>query len=1430
MKRIKSVKFLIVSVFLVSMTCGILFAGCNSSGSSHILYEIEATEPTCSQDGYDKHYECSHCNLLFSDAEAKNEISLEDIVRPKLEHVVVWKEAKSASCTEDGYAAHFGCTRCNAAFTDETGTTLLTESPFVKALGHDEPMSYTDEKAPTISESGNIAYYHCNRCGKNFNNKYGDTVLDEVQIPQLAEIKNVTISINGYKNGAECALEGEVSFQGDFGQSISKNITDSAVQLDTVYAMPYIVSCGEYKNTIRFEEGKQQYSLRLEYPYATSIGQSDTGNSIVDLSKMNDVNHTIAMSDTFNTATGTKNYTEVRLNLPDDVKESNATTVSFTLKHIGSFDSTARFGVKMDGTNGIFVSAFGSHELQVCVFWRDKVPNDMFDGYDMANTKNAVKIVTALQSAQGLPIRVVRIGSNIRMFAFLNTGCLELINYQGVATCDTNADTDIKLSILAHQWEFSEIEYGILSHQEEIPVDESHANGQFEHYSYGEGIGKLYFNVDGTIASEAQVKIEKLEAVRLTLTDVNGSPLAKGTAIALTQSALKQTIVTEVGNGGIVTLSGEDSVYKMPYSIQVEDYNGFFEYTFSEEIATYRITAMNTSNSASGESRVDLSKVHDQNSTIVLSDAIVHNNGTVDYTEAKLELPMNVLQAKNAVTTFTLKYLGSGWNPYARVGIKMTETGGMFITVFGDHIEVCVFGRDAQGDMFNGYDRNNYRYTSNVQAALQSTVGLPMMMVRANTQIRLYAMFGGIWTELVSMDRYATCKSYENTDIRFLVLGHEWEFSNIRYDAMELIAEQPATKEQNGRREHLSAGDLEFLPDGSLGTDANLTILYLAETTNVKLTLNGRKDGVLSVLGGDFVLTNPYDASVTVRGSLNESGMATFDRLYALTYRIECGDYYGTVTFAEDEQEYTVTLEYRYATETGKSNSGLSETDFSRMNDESHTIILKDITQLATTNYTEAKLNLPKDIQNAKNATVSFTLKFKGNNFNDYSRFGVKMTENNGIFVSVFGSDRVQVCVLFRDKAGDIFDGYDNANHVFAQAIASALQSNTGLQVRVVRAGSNIRMFAFLEGEWWELVNMNGVATCDENEVTDIRLLILGHEWEFSDIRYAAMQIQPEKPATTEEDGNIAYMQAGDMYFRMDGTLTSDQEVIIPKIVQLDEVALTLKGYKDGTLHLLTGTVELTAKAFDTVQVTATDGEATAEGVYTVEYNVVCGEYFGTIVFAKGVTSYTLVLQYRYATNTSSSDTGNSFIDFSDMNKENHTIRMSDTFNPTTGTKNYTEAKLNLSPALEDNGNVTIEFTLKHTGYPNNLSRFGVKMTENSGVFITVMNNGRIEVCVFYHDDKNDIFSGYDTTAENAQYTQSLCAALISADGLKVRVVRASTEIRMYVYLNETWVELINSRQGVAACGQSDKTDIRLLIMAQEWEFSDIRFFETPQE
>ena len=82
MKRIKSVKFLIVSVFLVSMTCGILFAGCNSSGSSHILYEIEATEPTCSQDGYDKHYECSHCNLLFSDTEAKNEISLEDIVRP----------------------------------------------------------------------------------------------------------------------------------------------------------------------------------------------------------------------------------------------------------------------------------------------------------------------------------------------------------------------------------------------------------------------------------------------------------------------------------------------------------------------------------------------------------------------------------------------------------------------------------------------------------------------------------------------------------------------------------------------------------------------------------------------------------------------------------------------------------------------------------------------------------------------------------------------------------------------------------------------------------------------------------------------------------------------------------------------------------------------------------------------------------------------------------------------------------------------------------------------------------------------------------------------------------------------------------------------------------------------------------------------------
>ncbi|MDY4895064.1 MAG: hypothetical protein SO532_04165 [Candidatus Borkfalkiaceae bacterium] len=916
-------KQFLIGVCLCSIfVMGGVLTACVKEGHVHDLTLYSAQEASCTANGNKAYYKCDTCGKLYADAEAQNEITLESVIVPKREHDIKYFEGKKPSCTESGNIEGYACSVCHTCFTDETGTTESGQEFVIEATGHDYPMAFTEAKNPTVTEAGNVAYYYCSKCKKTFADGYGDCELTDTTIEPLAKIGEVTVALKGYKEGQVIDLNNKtVAFTGPYSLSVSGTVNNNSVTLRDVYEVEYSVICDGYVGAILFETDKTDYSLRLEYPFATDTSDSATKHSVVDLSHMNDVNHTIKMSDSWGAST--KNYTEAKLNLPDAVKNAKFATVSFTVKYNKfRYDSVARFGVKMAENTGVFVSAFGKKELQVCVFGRDK-SDDTFDGYDNKNNAYAESVCKAL--GEGMQVRVVRASDKIRMFANLNGEWVELINFHGVAGCNANADTDIRLLILAHEWEFSHIEYSALEHITANPATTS-AAGNLEYYKDGD----TYFKPDGTLTTEDAVTLPQLTVVQANITLKNykentQTPTTGNVQFINTEN--NQNLNVTYSNGTATTTA---NFYTLPYKITCGDYFGTVDITTAETDYTIVLQykyAENTSASNTGNSSIDFSAMNNSNHTIKISDT--WGNTTANYTEAKLNLPDNIKNSHTTTVSFTLKYFGGDFDtlPHlGRFGVKMSGGKGIFAYVNYEKDALEVSGFNDSNDMFVGGGKQLCDLSALISAMKGD--GLQVRVVRFGTSIRMLVKLNDAWVQFAQT---STCDENAETDIRLLILAYEWEFSNIEYSVLEHVEANPATVSQEGNLEHYKVGNMYFNTDGTLTTQDAITLPVLT-TVEATFTLKGYKDGSETVLTGNAQFVNAengknYELSL-------RNGVAT-ETVEALTYKVTCGDYCGTVTVTENQAQYDVELQYNYATVTHTHTSGgnSSTVDLSKMND-----------------------------------------------------------------------------------------------------------------------------------------------------------------------------------------------------------------------------------------------------------------------------------------------------------------------------------------------------------------------------------------------------------------------------------------------------------------------------------------------------------------
>lgn len=119
------------------------------------------------------------------------------------DHDLSHHDAVPPTCTTDGNVEYWECSLCQKDFSDDKGTAEITD--IVKsALGHS--LIKTDEKAPTCTDDGNRAYWTCTECRNIFSDDAGlnPTTLADVTVPATNHNWSIDWSSDGTGHWHDC--------------------------------------------------------------------------------------------------------------------------------------------------------------------------------------------------------------------------------------------------------------------------------------------------------------------------------------------------------------------------------------------------------------------------------------------------------------------------------------------------------------------------------------------------------------------------------------------------------------------------------------------------------------------------------------------------------------------------------------------------------------------------------------------------------------------------------------------------------------------------------------------------------------------------------------------------------------------------------------------------------------------------------------------------------------------------------------------------------------------------------------------------------------------------------------------------------------------------------------------------------------------------
>ena len=146
------------------------FAACGDP-HEHDLQHFEAKDPTCGKEGNIEYWYCAGCEKYFADKAAGTEITKEEtILAATGKHDwSEWVIDSESSCTIGGMR-HRVCNDCGER-----------QEEALPIGEHD--MTHVAAVGATCIDEGNVEYWHCDICGKNFADQNAEELLEDVALP-----------------------------------------------------------------------------------------------------------------------------------------------------------------------------------------------------------------------------------------------------------------------------------------------------------------------------------------------------------------------------------------------------------------------------------------------------------------------------------------------------------------------------------------------------------------------------------------------------------------------------------------------------------------------------------------------------------------------------------------------------------------------------------------------------------------------------------------------------------------------------------------------------------------------------------------------------------------------------------------------------------------------------------------------------------------------------------------------------------------------------------------------------------------------------------------------------------------------------------------------------------------------------------------------
>ena len=171
----------------------------------HDLEKTDAVEPTCTTAGNYEYWTCKNdaCGHKVFKSDKKTETTVSAMTRAALGHNMGNKvAAKDPTCIAAGNVEYYHCSRCNKNFEDAQGNVEIENvTRAIDPNAHDAKK--VEAKDPTCQVPGNTEYYECSRCHKFFKDATAATEItdkDAVVIPILKD--HVAAANAGYASDA----------------------------------------------------------------------------------------------------------------------------------------------------------------------------------------------------------------------------------------------------------------------------------------------------------------------------------------------------------------------------------------------------------------------------------------------------------------------------------------------------------------------------------------------------------------------------------------------------------------------------------------------------------------------------------------------------------------------------------------------------------------------------------------------------------------------------------------------------------------------------------------------------------------------------------------------------------------------------------------------------------------------------------------------------------------------------------------------------------------------------------------------------------------------------------------------------------------------------------------------------------------------------